>query len=319
MMSLRSLWRSGGEVGAPRRPEPIAVETDPLRACAQLERWGTVAGDPELWRDHPEFDAVYHKALAAIDEAFALVPEGFVSLVRTTNDAPGAPEIDVDTAPFLIARHCVTNDQYQKFVDAGGYEILELWPEEIWPHLIGFKDQTDSPAPRYWRHGRYEAGLALHPVVGLSWYEATAYARWAGFRLPTEAEWQMAASWRIRSAAHGLRAYPWGHSFDQKRCNLWNSGIHHTVEVGSYSEGAAPNGVLQLIGNVWEWTSSDLDLTDESGRPIVGDMLMKGVRGGAFDTYFTAQATSQFRSGLPCLARTQNTGFRLAMDVAAGA
>lgn len=319
MMSLRSLWRTGGEVGGAPRHEPIAVETDPLRACAQLGRWGLVAGDPDLWREHPEFNKIYHQSLAHLDENFALVPEGFVSLSTTVSDAPGTPEVDIDTAAFLIGRYAVTNEQFQKFVDAGGYESLELWSEEIWPHLIGFKDQTDQPGPRYWRHGQFEAGLALHPVVGVSWYECAAYARWVGFRLPTEAEWQMAGSWRIRSAAHGVRAYPWGHSFDQKRCNLWNSGVHHTVEVTSYAEGSAPNGVQQLIGNVWEWTSSDLEINDDSGHSIVGDMLMKGVRGGAFDTYFTAQATSHFRTGLPCLARTQNTGFRLAMDAATGA
>ncbi|MFT4570503.1 MAG: iron(II)-dependent oxidoreductase [Hyphomicrobiaceae bacterium] len=315
MMSLRSLWRAGSEA-VPQRPSLVPVDTDPLNACVQLERWGAVAGDPELWRGHPNFDHVYNEALAAIDNAFALVPEGFVALASTINDAPGTKEVDVDTDPFLMARVCVTNEQFQKFVDAGGYGDLELWPEEIWPHLIGFKDQTDQPAPRYWRKARFQAGLASHPVVGLSWYEASAYSQWVGFRLPTEAEWQMAASWRIRSSAHGLRAYPWGHSYDRKRCNVWNSEVHHTVDVNAYSEGAAPNGVLQLIGNVWEWTSSDLEITDESGRLIVGDMLMKGVRGGAFDTYFAAQATSQFRSGLPCLARAANTGFRLAMDVA---
>jgi len=70
---------------------------------------------------------------------------------------------------------------------------------------------------------------------------------------------------------------------------------------------------------VWEWTSTNLVVTDDSGREVCGDMLLKGVRGGAFDTYFSAQATSDFRTGLSCLARTKNTGLRLAADVPAGA
>src|SRR5206468_4186091 len=161
----------------------------------------------------------------AIDENFALVPEGFVSLPQTIDDNPGCPEIDVETEPFLLARHAVTHAQFQKFVDAGAYEELELWPKDIWPHLIDFKDQTEHVGPRYWKNGRHDRRLAEHPVVGINCYEAAAYAQWAGFRLPTEAEWQMAASWRIRSSAHLLRRYPWGDALDTRRCNIWASGI----------------------------------------------------------------------------------------------
>jgi iron(II)-dependent oxidoreductase len=320
MMSLRSLWRNGnGSVETPSRSQPRVIDSDPLRACLQLRRFGRIAAFPQHWGDAPGFSEALEEALSAIDDLFALVPEGFVSLAQGVNDAPGGPEIDLETRPYLLARVPVTNQEYQGFVDSGGYEDLEYWPEDIWPHLISFKDLTDHPAPRYWRGANMQEGTARQPVVGISYYEASAYAQWAGFRLPTEGEWQMAASWRIRSAAHGMRSYPWGQAFDQKRCNLWSSALHRIVDVDEFAAGVAPNGVLQLIGNVWEWTSSDLDLLDELGNPILGDMLMKGVRGGAFDTYFTAQATSHFRSGLPCLSRTHNTGFRLAMDVAAGA
>jgi iron(II)-dependent oxidoreductase len=111
-----------------------------------------------------------------------------------------------------------------------------------------------------------------------------------------------------------MRRYPWGDALDIRRCNIWSSAIGHTVPVGVYPNGASPNGVLQLIGNVWQWTESDLELTHE-GRPVVGDMLLKSIRGGAFDTYFAAQATSVFRTGLPALARVHNVGFRCALDL----
>jgi iron(II)-dependent oxidoreductase len=306
---LRNFWRQDTP-GAGR----AGIDEDPLRACMQLERFGVVVTRGERWRAHDDYERTFQAALDAIDERFALVPEGFVSMPMTVLDEPGAPEADFETEPFLLARACVTNAQYQKFVDAGAYEDLEIWPEAMWPHLIGFQDQTGKAGPRFWKGGRHDPAKSDHPVVGICSYEAATYAHWAGFRLPTEAEWQMAASWRIRTSAHVYRRFPWGDSHDPRRCNTWASGKGGTVPVGAYAEGAAPNGVLQLIGNVWEWTSSDLEMTDENGRPIVGDMLMKAIRGGAFDTYFSSQATSHFRTGLACLARPHNVGFRCVLD-----
>jgi iron(II)-dependent oxidoreductase len=305
---LRGFWRQESAGGG------TAADEHPLRSCMQLERYGVIVTRGERWRAHPDYDSVFQGALDLIDQRFALVPEGFVSMPATVSDQPGCPEIDVETEPFLLARTCVTNAQYQKFVDSGGYEELDLWPEEMWPHLIGFHDQTGKPGPRFWRSGKHDSGKADHPVVGICFYEAETYARWAGFRLPSEAEWQMAASWRIRSSAHVFRRYPWGDAVDVRRCNIWSSGRNGTVPVTNYSEGAAPNGVLQLIGNVWEWTATDLEITDEAGRPVVGDMLMKSIRGGAYDTYFSCQATSHFRTGLACLSRAHNVGFRCVLD-----
>ena len=190
-----------------------------------------------------------------------------------------------------------------------------MWTEDIWPHLIEFKDQTGSHGPRFWRDGRHDRRITDHPVVGISYYEAEAYARWAGYRLPTSAEWQMAANWRIRSSAHVLRRYPWGDAFDTRKCNLWASNVGHTVPVQAYEEGAAPNGVLQLIGNAWEWTDGDYEVQDDAHRVVVGDMVLKEIRGGAFDTYFPAQATSSFRTGLASLRRMHNVGFRCVVDL----
>jgi iron(II)-dependent oxidoreductase len=88
------------------------------------------------------------------------------------------------------------------------------------------------------------------------------------------------------------------------------------LPVNACPGGAAPNGVEQLIGNVWEWTSSDFVTTDDEGRPVIGgEMALKSIRGGAFDTYFPWQATSQFRTGLAGLSRTHNVGFRCALDL----
>jgi len=297
--------------------EPLTLSDDPLERHVQLERFGFVLRHGQQWRGHARAQSLFADAAAAIDEHFAMVPEGFVSIAQTTHDGPGCPEVDVETVPFLLARRCVTNESFQKFVDGGGYADLNLWPEDLWPHLIDFKDQTEQPGPRFWRDGRHDKRFADHPVVGICYYEAAAYAAWAGYRLPTGAEWQMAASWRIRSSAHVMRRYPWGDALDTRRCNIWASNIAHTVSVGSYEAGAAPNGVLQLVGNVWEWTGSDYTVHDEGGRMVVGDMLLMEVRGGAYDTYFASQATSQFRTGLAALSRVHNVGLRCALDLAA--
>lgn len=295
--------------------DKIELDPDPLRQCQQLERYGTIITHQSRWIGHPALPEVLRQVVQAVDEQFGMVPEGFASLPQTVSDAPGCPEHDVVLEPFLIARFTITNRQFQKFVDAGGYQELELWPKDIWPHLIDFKDLTGESAPRYWRGGRHNKRLAQHPVVGVCYYEAAAYARWAGYRLPNEAEWQMAASWRIRSSAHVMRRYPWGDALDISRCNIWASGVGTTVEVQGYPEGSAPNGVRQLIGNVWEWTASDFMVTDDAGQPVVGDMPMKSIRGGSFDTYFPAQSTSAFRTGLATLMRPHNVGFRCAADM----
>lgn len=313
--STKPPGRAGTAHPAPGPAQEARGGGDPLTAALRLGRLGLIVQHPQRWAEHPEFEKVWRAALRAVDEYFAIVPDGFVSLAQSLSEEPGAPELDRQTKAFLLARYAVTNADFQRFVDHGGYADLELWPEDIWPHLIDFKDQTGQPGPRFWREGRYPRELASHPVVGLCYYEAVAYARWAGYRLPREAEWQMAASWRIRSSAGSPRRYPWGDALDLSRCNIWASGHGHTLPVDACLDGAAPNGVLQLIGNVWEWTACDFQCTDHEGRPIVGDALLKTIRGGAYDTYFPWQATSTFRSGLGCLSRCHNVGFRVAMDL----
>lgn len=303
----------------PSRPyvpaEKIKLPHDPLARALQCRRLGRILAGRKEWGDHPDFKKTYDQALEMLDACFALVPEGFVSIALSIFDEPGAPEEDYDTEPFLLARFAVTNADYQYFVDDGGYGNLDLWPEDIWPHLIDFKDRTGEAGPRFWEQGRHTRELADHPVVGVCHYEAEAYARWAGYRLPTEMEWQMAATWRIRSSAHVNRRYPWGDALDLNYCNIWATGHGATLPACACAGGAAPNGVLQLIGNVWEWTSSDFQAVDRDRRPVVGDTLLKVIRGGAYDTYFPWQAVSNFRSGLGCVARAHNVGFRCAMEV----
>ncbi|MHC5109939.1 MAG: formylglycine-generating enzyme family protein [Planctomycetota bacterium] len=294
-------------------------EQDQLKRMMQLKRYAHVLQNRQQWANHPHADMYFEQATRQLEQSFALVPAGSVTLARTLTGQPGSEEVDYEVDPFLLCVHQVTNAQFQEFVDADGYDDLDYWPEDIWPHLIEFKDATGKPGPRFWRDGRHNANLADHPVTGVSWYEANAYAIWVGLRLPTEPEWQMACSWHINSTADLLRRYPWGDAMDNQRCNIWSSRVGAPVAVHEYPEGAAPNHVLQLVGNVWEWLGSDFEMYDDEGRQIIAEMPMKGIRGGAFDTYFETQLVSDFRTGQITLARVHNVGFRCAMDLSSAA
>ena len=299
------------------QPAPLVpLDNDPLKRAFQQGRHCAILQDKAgQFKSHPDFKPVLKEVHTELEQRMALVPAGTVSISKTLAAQPGDAEEDINVASYLLDVHCVSNKRYQYFVDAGGYDMLEYWPEEIWPHLIELKDLTGQPGPRYWRQGRHDVRLSEHPVVGVSWYEAQAYTLWAGQRLPTEAEWQMAASWQLHSSTNLMRRFPWGDAMDKKRCNIWGSRIGGTLPVTAFANGAAPNHVLQLVGNVWEWTDTDYCVTDAYNRPVVGEMPMHVVRGGAFDTYFESQATSHFRTGQLALARTPNTGFRCAMNL----
>ena len=259
-------------------------------------------------------------AQEALDEAMAIVPQGQVAMRSRGYDlveeeAPGKAERLIQVEGFFLDRYTVTNQEYQEFVNDGGYEQMSLWDESIWPAVLGFVDRTGQPGPRYWENGTFPTGKDDHPVVGVSWYEACAYARWAGKRLPTDAEWVKAGSWPVfaEGSKPVQRRFPWGDSLDRKRVNVWGSGYEGTVPVHALTAGASVNGVQQLVGNVWEWTSSTFGAWEPAGRKIDTTQPLKSVRGGAYDTYFDTQAHCQFQSGESPLARKHNVGFRCSL------
>ncbi len=264
------------------------------------------------------------RAVRQLDEAMALVPAGRVllgQLAEQSHSIGGNADMDprlaernmVSVEPAYLDRYCVTNEEYQRFVDAGGYEQLEYWHEEALPALLDFVDQSGCPGPRFWIDGEYPLGEHRLPVVGVSWFEAWAYARWVGKRLPSDAEWTKAGAWPVESAPGRIaqRRYPWGESFDVRRACLFGGSHRMPVPVDEFPGGVSVGGIHQLIGNVWEWTSTPLG---EMGDPTlhVSESVMS-IRGGAFDTYFENQATCHYQSGEQALARRVNVGFRLAL------
>ncbi|HZZ27813.1 MAG TPA: formylglycine-generating enzyme family protein [Pirellulales bacterium] len=273
----------------------------------------------------PDF---YEKAKQALSDSMGLVPAGTVYLepcvfdvdypLFATEDFNSPQEFTVAVQSVFLDRYLVTNQQYQQFVNAGGYQEMAIWDQEVWPAVLDFTDQTGEPGPRFWKDGRYLPGEERLPVVGVSWYEAVAYARWVGKRLPTDAEWVKAGSWPVTlSAGTSLqRQYPWGETFDRSKANVWGSEPGRMVAVDEFAEGVSVGGVYQLIGNAWEWTATTLETEPTTEEVLYGHgPLLKTIRGGAFDTYFEHQATCQFASGENPILRKHNIGFRCALSL----
>jgi iron(II)-dependent oxidoreductase len=257
-------------------------------------------------------------AWRAIDHDMAYVPGGNVTLCgeyATTSDEGfvlvpqtiGSSEAE----SIYLDRWCVTNADYERFVAAGGYENVSFWPEQILPSVLQFVDTTGKPGPASWQHGAPVEGTSAHPVVGVSWYEANAYALWVGKRLPTSAEWQRSGTWGKTNCDTRQEAkYPWGNSYDPLFANTWASGKHETVSVHEFQEGNTPNGVRQLIGNVWEWMNTQYLLAATEEIIVHMSDPMAEIRGGAFDSYFHSHTTCQTRSAQTLSSRESNIGFR---------
>ncbi|PPJ28795.1 ergothioneine biosynthesis protein EgtB [Nocardia nova] len=236
------------------------------------------------------------------------------------------PEHRVQLPGFAIDAAPVTNAQYLAFIEDGGYHRPELWSERGWAHRV----EADLTAPQFWerdsdnRWWRRVFGSPAplrpqQPVVHVCWFEAEAYATWAGKRLPTEAEWEKAA--RFDPATGRSRRYPWGDAEpDDTTANLGQRHLE-PADVGAYPAGASPSGVHQLIGDVWEWTASGFEpypgfaafpYREYSEVFFGGDYRV--LRGGSFGTDPVA-CRSTFRNWDHPIRRQIFSGFRLARDL----
>ncbi len=271
------------ELGRPGGPGEAPAETVP-----DLEASGPLPGDVE-------------------------VPGGTFHL-GTSPDAPFAFDNEkwahpVTVEPFRIARAPVTQEEMAAFVEGGGYRREELWSEEGWRWRVGI----GAEHPVYWaREGsgwlrrEFDRWVLLEPhrpVVHVSWHEAEAYCRWAGRRLPTEAEWEAAASAATAATAGGAdpgkrtkRTYPWDPSArwgeeppapGQANLDALRMGC---VDVAALPAGDSACGCRQMLGNVWEWTASTFgpypgftrDMYRDYSAPWFGNHMV--LRGGAWPT-----------------------------------
>ncbi|WP_020393023.1 ergothioneine biosynthesis protein EgtB [Kribbella catacumbae] len=237
------------------------------------------------------------------------------------NERPAHP---VHVAPYVIDTAPVSNGDYLKFVTGGGYQDPRWWSEAGWAHV----QKASLVAPRFWeledgnwlrtRFGHRELLPLDEPVMHACFYEAEAYAKWAGKRLPTEEEWEFAA--RFDPETGRTRRFPWGdESPGPQHANLGQRHLR-PAPIGAYPAGASPLGVEQLIGDVWEWTSSDFKPYpgfrafpyDEYSLVFFGSDY-KMLRGGSFGTDEVV-ARSTFRNWDYPIRRQIFAGFRCARD-----
>jgi len=202
-----------------------------------------------------------------------LVPGGefLMGSLEGEGDDNEHPQHTVYVDAFYMGRTPVTQAQYARFVRQAD-------------HRVPFREE-DRAKPYNWDQARktFPQGKADHPVVLVSWHDAVAYCRWAGLRLPTEAEWEKAAR-----GTDG-RGYPWGDEWDEKRCNTDEGGKGGTTPVGLYSPtGDSPYGCADMPGNVWEWTGSLGDpypYSAHDGREEADTKGSRVVRGGSWYDY----------------------------------
>jgi iron(II)-dependent oxidoreductase len=250
------------------------------------------------------------------------VPIG--TLDRTVAYDNERPRHLVEVRPFRIDVAPVTNAQYVEFIEDGGYRRRELWSEAGW----AWKEADAAEAPKYWWpegaewHSRMfdRAGPVdpRRPVVHVSYHEADAFARWAGKRLPNEFEWEAAASFDPVTGEQ--RLYPWGNEpWTPALANLDQLSFD-TAPVGAYPRHLSPIGCYGMIGDVWEWTSSDFRgypghetfPYPEYSEVFFGDEY-KVLRGGSFATRPGA-IRNTFRNWDYPIRRQIFSGFRCASD-----
>jgi len=225
------------------------------------------------------------------DSSMVLIPAGdFIMGKNTNNPTDWQPEHKVSIAAFYMDKYEVTNKQYYEFCL-----------------------KTKNPLPEFWGSSQFKCSLDYpdYPVVGVTSTDALNYAKWAGKRLPTEAEWEYAARGGLQN-----RSYPWGDQIDSTKAN-YGKKYKTTLKVGTFK----PNdyGLYDMAGNVWEWTSDYYGADYYSGSP---DSNPKGpikgrfrvIRGGSWHSGAMCQQI-YFRNGLPTSWVDFAVGFRCVKDI----
>lgn len=212
--------------------------------------------------------------------------------------------IDIPGKDYSISKYPITNAQYARFIETGGYNERRWWTETGWDARLkglvldytkGEGVATDTPwtEPRFWNDSKWNG--ANYPVVGVTWYEAVAFCQWLSevsgenIMLPTEEQWQYAAQ------GDDGRTYPWGNEWDCTRCNnsVEPCQSDGTTPVQQYEgKGDSPFGVVDMSGNVWEWCLTDYD---QKTNDVNSDAQYRVIRGGGWFYFTKADCRCTFR------------------------
>lgn len=235
--------------------------------------------------------------------AWIEIPAGKVTLVEQYREKSYFGERDerktFNVPTFAIAKYPITNAQFAKFIEAGGYNQNKWWTDAGWK----VRERGKWTQPHYWTDANFNQ--PDHPVVGVSWYECIAFCRWLSeitgdqITLPTEQQWQRAAQ------GDSNRMFPWGDRFDKRRCN-YDSG--RTTPVTQYEgKGDSPFGVVDLSGNVREWCLTEYD----SGSHEINSTNARVLRGGSWSEFFEIDLRTDYRAYKYPHVRDNHFGFRL--------
>jgi formylglycine-generating enzyme required for sulfatase activity len=264
-----SKWEAGRENIRPRPVNQSALDTVLTRCDPDTQaRFAYLTGNSLVPQsDGGEPETIGNSQVRHPKDGTPMVKvDGSVFLSGPSNDPIWLPT-------FYIDVHPVTNAVYARFVAATG-------------HM----------PPQHWEHGQFPDAIADHPVVFVTWSDATAYAEWAGKTLPTSQQWE--------KAARGTRGavFPWGDQPTPAKCNVRENGVGNTTAGDCYQSGVSPYGVFDMCGNVWEWCSTET-------RPGRHEL-----KGGAWTSPFNRATPSSFNDAAETMC-DDDTGFRCVTTV----
>jgi iron(II)-dependent oxidoreductase len=246
--------------------------------------------------EQPEAEEVAPTEAAPVGPKFddmVLIEAGPFTMGKDGSKPKNGPAHEVDLPAYEIDRFEVTNDEFAWFVEQTGYSTY-----------------AETNSSKNWKNAA--EGKEHHPVVYVTWDDAKAYCEWAGKRIPTEAEWEKAAR-----GTDG-RTYPWGNDFVADNGNFYEGGIRGTTAVGSFAGNASPSGVMDMAGNVREWTADFFNAYEgeaADGDPFFGEENRVNRGGGWFDGEDGELVTTYNRNaGPPGTSANDDIGFRCARD-----
>ena len=282
-------------------PLTKATVTAPLATSTAIAQQVAAA----MFQSAPELQPLIDR----FDMRFIQVEVGDFLMGNSTDETREheRPPFTMFTDAYWIGLTEVTNAQYQHFINANGYNTRKWWTDAGWAW------RTNITQPSFWKDTHWSD--LNQPVVGVSWYEATAYVTWLSaetglaLRLPTEAEWEKAAR------GVGGRTYPWNNDDPTDQLLNYYKKVGRTTVVGSYPDGASPYGVLDMAGNVWEWTATQWVDNYNDYRDVVNNdsegEVNRAVRGGAWNNVSNKSVRTTNRGQYPPADRYNHLGFRV--------